>query len=65
MQTVYARYEVGFNGQCLEYFASFFAASERAVTIGGYVYDRMAHIGRPQLWQSFGSDLLVTLVRVL
>jgi hypothetical protein len=64
MKTVYARYEVGVEGESLEYFRLLSDASMLASSIGGYVYDRMARVGKPQLWQSINGDLIVKSVRL-
>ena len=62
--TVHARYEVGVNGENDEFFRLWSDASMRATSINGYVYDRMARIGKPQLWQTVNGDLIVQSVRL-
>lgn len=62
MNTIHARYEVGVEGESQEHFRLWCDASMRASAIGGYVYDRMARIGKPQLWQAVNGDLIVQAV---
>lgn len=64
MNTIRARYEVGIENTSLEHFRLWSDASTRAVAINGYVYDRMARVGKAQLWQAFNGDLIVQLVRL-
>jgi hypothetical protein len=64
MNTIHARYEVGVGDTSLEHFRLWIDASTRAVAIGGYVYDRMARVGKPQLWQAVNGDLIVQSVRL-
>lgn len=64
MNTIRARYEVGIEDESQEHFRLWNDASTRAVAIGGYVYDRMARIGKPQLWQAVNGDLIVRLVKL-
>jgi hypothetical protein len=64
MNTIRARYEVGIGDMSLEHFRLWSDASTRAVAIGGYVYDRMARVGKPQLWQAINGDLIVQSVRL-
>jgi len=64
MKTVHARYEVGIEGESQEHFRSWSDASTRAVAISGYVYDRMARVGKPQLWQAVNGDLIVQAVKL-
>ena len=64
MNTIRARYEVGIEDTSLEHFRLWSDASMRASAIGGYVYDRMARVGKPQLWQVVNGDLIVQSVRL-
>lgn len=60
--TVQARYEVGYNnaGECIEFFPSQRQAFDKAYELDSfledhaaevvYIFDRMAHVGKPQLW---------------
>lgn len=64
MNTIRARYEVGIEDTSLEHFRLWSDASVRAVAIDGYVYDRMARVGKPQLWQTVNGDLIVQSVRL-
>ena len=64
MNTIRARYEVGIEDTSLEHFRLWSDASMHASAIGGYVYDRMARIGKPQLWQVVNGDLIVQSVRL-
>ena len=64
MNTIRARYEVGIEDTSLEHFRLWSDASMRASAISGYVYDRMARVGKPQLWQVVNGDLIVQSVRL-
>ncbi len=64
MKTVLARYEVGVKDESQEHFRLWSDASVRAVAIGGYVYDRMARVGKAQLWQAVNGDLIVQAVKL-
>ncbi len=64
MKTVLARYEVGVNGESQEHFRLWSDASTRAIAINGYVFDRMARIGKAQLWQAVNGNLIVKAVRL-
>jgi len=61
--TTYARYEVGIPGEITGFYSSFRRASNHAIE-GGYIYDRMAHIGKAQLWHVINGDLRVQSVRL-
>lgn len=48
INTIRARYEVGIEKDTsLEHFRLWSDASTRAIAINGYVFDRMARIGKP------------------
>jgi hypothetical protein len=64
MNTIRARYEVGIEDVSLEHFRLWSDASTRAVAINGYVFDRMALVGKAQLWQTVNGDLIVQSVRL-
>jgi hypothetical protein len=61
--TTYARYEVGIPGEVTGFYSSFRNAEKHAVE-GGYIFDRMAHIGKAQLWHVINGDLIVQSVRL-
>lgn len=64
MKTPSARYEVGVEDEVLDYYRKWHAASIRAKQVKGYVYDRMAHIGKPELWQVVDGILVIKAVRM-
>jgi len=57
MKTVRLRFEIGIPGNAIGFYPTFAEAACRA-PLGGYVFDRMAHCGKTELWYKFAKGLI-------